>query len=517
MVLIFRRSSIGGKVMEPGGVKYGPHSSQQNATSKATITQEKRAILKTMKEKHQRFSSLPVDMTKVRKAEKPTWNDKHQGKVDTFLNLLRTATDLGAIVRGLYELRRGTKGVEPQTKVALQQGAQKFSPQEKRDAPQKVEWIKGQIKDGVQLEYLQAIKVGATTKEPAQKPLDPAPSQTKPIAPPPPFPPGQPSYYQGLDTSVATPYGAPLSHANTPAKPANKPQPMPASIAESEDLKSVIVVNKSESPEKLSWRQRIAAALWDYLDVLVTGNPGTAEFEELRTLLNESPLNEDEKKAEFHAGAHELHMNGLYLNKRLEIFVAGLLLKELRPEIEQDLAKTFVLATMSGTKKEIEDAAQRLDRYCFDSVIRDGENSTARVKWGIKEILERDLNQRSLDDTQKASLLKRLPSETKPFSIPILHDLLEKATPAKAAKQPQPTPAQIKSEDLESIIVVNKSEPRQPTLDHRGEAAVESFVDALIAGDDPKTLAFAFFGPKEPPDKTKLRHMMDEVYNQVKG
>jgi hypothetical protein len=210
-------------------------------------------------------------------------------------------------------------------------------------------------------------------------------------------------------------------------------------------------------------------------------------------------------------------MNGLYLNKRLEIFVAGLLLKELRPEIEQDLAKTFVLATMSGTKKEIEDAAQRLDRYCFDSVIRDGENSTARVKWGIKEILERDLNQRSLDDTQKASLLKRLPSETKPFSIPILHDLLEKATPAKAAKQPQPTPAQIKSEDLESIIVVNKSEPRQPTLDHRGEAAVESFVDALIAGDDPKTLAFAFFGPKEPPDKTKLRHMMDEVYNQVKG
>jgi hypothetical protein len=78
-------------------------------------------------------------------------------------------------------------------------------------------------------------------------------------------------------------------------------------------------------------------------------------------------------------------------------------MEELGPEIEQhpeqDLANTFVLATMKGTEKEIEVAAQRLDRYCLDREIRAGGQSTGRVKSAIKAILELDLNKRSLDET----------------------------------------------------------------------------------------------------------------------
>jgi hypothetical protein len=279
-----------------------------------------------------------------------------------------------------------------------------------------------------------------------------------------------------------------------PAKPANKPQPMPASIAESEDLKSVIVVNKSEAPEKLSWRQWIAEALWDYLDVLATGNKGTTEFEELRTLLNESPLDEAEKEAEFQSqieklkerpfeakaliynGADELHGAGYHGNKRLEILVAGLLLEELGPEIEQGLANTFVLATMKGTEREIEVAAQRLDEHCRRIENRGGKPSLDGMKSAINEILMRDLNKRSLDEAERARLRNKLPQDSKSHSIQIFRTLMG-------------------------------------PLDERGQNATSTFIDMLLKSPNPEILKIAFFGPGEdsPPDKTKLYWILKEI------
>ena len=120
---------------------------------------------------------------KIKKIEKPTWNSKHQQKIDQFVALLADAkAKLKEIFKQAKDLYKAMRGLEPKAKDALYQGVQNLpSPDEKSNVIKHVKAAEenGELKKGP-LSYLTIAKQAATSVPNAQHDQPKPPSAPNP-------------------------------------------------------------------------------------------------------------------------------------------------------------------------------------------------------------------------------------------------------------------------------------------------------------------------------------------------
>jgi hypothetical protein len=336
---------------------------------------------------HKRTSSLPVNKTKVR-TEKPAWDSKARALLTNFLGLLTDAkTTVQETLRAAKEFLRGTKGMNPPGKQVAAEEVKKCSPETKAIVAKRVIVILNDdaVKDGPVKDLF--VTLEAATQEPAPPPAKPAPSQTKPIAPPQPFPSDQPSYFQGLGTSVATPYGAP---------------PAPSSLS------------VSKLPETLSFDEQCTQAIKICFDACPKDREkATEKFEEFREITRaQYAIGEAAIRSWIKAGLVGCSTDDLVaihewadgLPRQVSGWLAGivskLVMNKLDGVVKKRLGEVFVRAAWRGEIDGMKAAANRLDRHCCAEALRDNSESPGHVAQKIRRILERELEDNPIPQGQ---------------------------------------------------------------------------------------------------------------------